>query len=159
MIYIIAAFDKNLLIGNKGKLPWKIEGELNRFKSLTTNNVVIMGRISYEEIGKPLPNRTTIVVSNTKKFYGENCFTVNSLQEAILKTGHKKDIYIAGGTRLYQEALPIVDKMYITEIHSEFEGDTYFPYFQKELFIREVNCRFGGDIPYDYVTYTRKSVL
>lgn len=155
MIALIVAYANNQVIGNKGYIPWKIKGEQKRFRELTTGNVVIMGRRSYEEIGRPLPNRTTIVVSSTKKFDGENCFTAKSLEEAIEIAGDR-DIYISGGARLYEEALPIVDKMYITEINCEIEGDTYFPQFDKEQFVKEIDEVVEGEIPYTYVTYTRK---
>ncbi|MBD5527748.1 MAG: dihydrofolate reductase [Lachnospiraceae bacterium] len=155
MIALIVAFAKNQVIGNKGCIPWKIKGEQRRFKELTTGNVVIMGRRSYEEIGRPLPNRTTIVVSNTKYFDDENCLTAKSLPEAIRLAGDK-DIYISGGAKLYEEALPLVEKMYITEIDSEIEGDTYFPPFEKDQFVKEINEKVEGEIPYTYVTYTRK---
>ena len=155
MIALIVAFTKNQVIGNKGCIPWKIKGEQKRFRELTTGNVVIMGRRSYEEIGKPLPNRTTIVVSNTKNFDGENCMTAKSLTEAIELAGNK-DVYISGGAKLYEEALPLVEKMYITEIDCDIEGDTFFPSFEKEQFVKEINEKFEGEIPYTYVTYTRK---
>lgn len=155
MINLIVAFAKNQVIGNNGCIPWKIKGEQKRFKELTTGNVVIMGRRSYEEIGKPLPNRTTIVISSTKNFDSENCITVKNFREAIEIAGDK-EIYISGGAKLYQEALPLVEKMYITEIDYDVKGDTYFPPFDKEQFIKEVNERFEGEIPYTYVTYTRK---
>ena len=155
MIALIVAFAKNQVIGNKGCIPWKIKGEQRRFKELTTGNVVIMGRRSYEEIGRPLPNRTTIVVSNTKNFDDENCLTAKSLPEAIRLAGDR-DIYISGGAKLYEEALPLVEKMYITEIDSEIEGDTYFPPFEKDQFVKEINEKVEGEIPYTYVTYTRK---
>ena len=115
MIALIVALAKNHVIGNNGYIPWKIKGEQKRFKDLTTGNVVIMGRRSFEEIGRPLPNRIIIVVSSTKEYTGENCFTVRSLQEAIELAGNK-DVFISGGARLYEEALPMVEKMYITEI-------------------------------------------
>lgn len=155
MIALIVAFAKNQVIGNKGCIPWKIKGEQKRFKELTTGNVVVMGRRSYEEIGKPLPNRTTIVVSRTKKFEGENCYTVCSLREALELAGDR-EVYISGGARLYEEALPIVEKMYITEIDCEIDGDTYFPTFNKDEFTKELNEEFQGEIPYRYVTYIRK---
>lgn len=155
MIALIVAFAKNQVIGNKGCIPWRINGEQKRFKELTTGNVVVMGRRSYEEIGKPLPNRTTIVVSRSKYFEGENCFTVGSLREALELAGDR-DVYISGGARLYEEALPMVEKMYITEIDCEIEGDTYFPTFDKEQFVKEIEEKFQGDIPYKYVTYIRK---
>ncbi len=156
MIGLIVAYSKNRVIGNKGQIPWRIKGEQKRFRELTTGNVVIMGRRSYEEIGRPLPNRYTIVVSNTQKFEAENCTTVGSLEEAIRIADKSKNIYISGGAGLYKEAIDIVDVMYITEIDAVIEGDTYFPEFEAEDFEREVDCHIDGEIPYDYVTYTRK---
>ena len=155
MIALIVAYANNQVIGNKGCIPWRIKGEQKRFRELTTGNVVIMGRRSYEEIGKPLPNRTTIVVSRTKKFEGENCYTADSLSAAIELAGDK-DIYISGGARMYEEALPLVERMYITEIDLDVEGDTFFPAFEKEKFVKEINEHFEGEIPYTYVTYTRR---
>ena len=155
MIALIVAFAKNQVIGNNGCIPWKIKGEQKRFKELTTENVVIMGRRSYQEIGKPLPNRTTIVITNTKNFNGENSFTAKTLKEATELAGDK-DIYISGGAKLYEEALPLVEKMYITEIDCDINGDTFFPPFDKEQFIKEIDERYEGEIPYTYVTYTRK---
>lgn len=155
MIALIVAFAKNQVIGNNGCIPWKIKGEQKRFKELTTENVVIMGRRSYEEIGRPLPNRTTIVISNTKNFDQENCMTARTLAEAIELAGDK-DIYISGGAKLYEEALPLVEKMYITEIDCDIKGDTYFPPFDKEQFVKEINERYDAEISYTYVTYTRK---
>ena len=156
MIALIVAYAKNRVIGNNGRIPWNIKGEQKRFKELTTGNVVIMGRRSYEEIGKPLPNRTTIVVSNTKIYNSENCINARSLTEAIELAGNK-DVYIAGGAKLYEEAMDIVDKMYITEIDAEIEGDTYFPYFDKNQFEKEINQVCEGELDYIYLTYVRKN--
>lgn len=156
MIGLIVAYSKNRVIGNKGQIPWRIKGEQKRFRELTTGNVVIMGRRSYEEIGRPLPNRYTIVVSNTQKFEAENCTTVGSLEEAIRIADKSKNIYISGGAGLYKEAIDIVDKMFITEIDAIVEGDTYFPEFDESCFEKEIECHVDGDMPYDYVTYTRK---
>lgn len=155
MIALIAAYSKNRVIGNQGRIPWKITGEQKRFKELTTGNVVVMGRRSYEEIGHPLTNRTTLVVSSSKEFEESNVRTVHSLTEAIRIAGGR-NIYISGGARLYEEALPIIDKMYITEIELHIEGDTYFPSFDQNKYIKEIEQEFSGDIPYAYVTYTRK---
>lgn len=155
MVALIVAYTKNRVIGNNGCIPWKIKGEQKRFRELTTGNVVVMGRRSYEEIGRPLPNRTTIVVSNTKNFDCENCMTAKSLAEALELAGDRK-VYISGGARLYKEALPLVEKMYITEIDAQIEGDTYFPMFDEALYEKEINDRVEGEIPYTYVTYTRK---
>lgn len=156
MVGLIVAYSKNRAIGKDGQIPWRIKGEQKRFRELTTGNVVIMGRRSYEEIGRPLPNRYTIVVSNTKKFEAENCTTVGSLKEALEIADKDKNIYISGGAGLYREAINIVDKMFITEIDAEIEGDTFFPEFEEKDFLREVECYVDGEIPYTYVTYTRK---
>lgn len=154
MIALIVAYAQNKVIGNKGCIPWKIPGEQKRFKELTTDNIVIMGRRSYEEIGKPLPNRTTIVISNTKNFDAENCITASSLKEA-LELANNRDVYISGGSKLYEEAISIVDKMYITEINEVIEGDTYFPEFNESNFVKEIGENHLANIAYTYVTYTR----
>lgn len=155
MIGLIVAHAKNRVIGYEGRIPWKIKGEQQRFKELTTGNVVIMGRRSYEEIGHPLPGRTTIVVSTTKVFHSDHCMTASSLSEAILMAGNN-NIFICGGTSLYKEALSFVDKMYITEIDLDIEGDTYFPDFDEALFEKEINKHINNEIPYTYITYVRK---
>ena len=155
MIGLIVAYAKNHVIGKDGKIPWRIKGEQKRFRELTTGNVIIMGRKSYEEIGHPLPNRVNIIVSRTENFDQENCFTATSLQEALEIAGDR-DVYISGGAGLYEEAISIVDKMFITEVDAVIEGDTYFPEFDKNDFVKEINEHFEGDIPYTYVTYTRK---
>lgn len=155
MIALIAAYATNRVIGNQGHIPWNIKGEQKRFQELTTGNIVIMGRRTFEEIGKPLPNRTTIVVSSTKKFLSKNCYTVSSLQDAIQLAGNR-DAFVSGGAKLYEEALPIIKKMYITEIDKVIDGDTYFPQFHDDDFIKRVDERVEGEISYTYVTYTRK---
>lgn len=155
MIALIVAYSKNnRVIGKNGSIPWKIKGEQKRFKELTMNNYVIMGRKTYEDIGKPLPNRYTIVVSKKKKFKDENCTTVSSLREALNIVG-EKDAYIAGGAKLYEEAIEIVDKMYISIVDIDVEGDTFFPKFDESLFQINIDKRFYGKIPYVYTTYTR----
>ena len=104
MIGLIVARSKNNVIGKEGRIPWRIKGEQKQFKELTTGNVVVMGRKSYEEIGRPLPNRMNIVVSNTKEFTGENLLTVKSLKEALEAAGDR-DVFISGGYGLFKEAI------------------------------------------------------
>lgn len=139
MIALIVAMTKNNVIGKDGKIPWKINGEQKRFKELTVGITIIMGRRSFEEIGKPLPNRKTILISNTLKYEDENCTTVNSFAEALEKCKKNdiyEDVYIAGGARVYYEALPFVDTMYITVIDMTIEGDTFFPNIDCSLFTK-----------------------
>ena len=156
MIGLIVARSKNNVIGKNGEIPWKIKGEQKQFRELTTGNVVIMGRKSYEEIGHPLPNRRNIIVSGTKKFEGENLETVSSLQEAITAAGDA-DIYVAGGYGLFKEALPFVDKMYITEVDMTVEnGDVFFPEFDADEFDVSIGEVGGDDIKFTRVVYTRR---
>lgn len=126
MIGLIVARSKNNVIGRNGEIPWKIKGEQKFFKELTTGNIVVMGRKSYEEIGHPLPNRQNIIVSKTMKYECENLITVSSLAEA-LALADNSNIYITGGYGLYKEAIPFVDVMYITEVDMNIEdGDVFF---------------------------------
>ena len=156
MIGLIVARSKNNVIGKNGEIPWKIKGEQKQFRELTTGNVVIMGRKSYEEIGRPLPNRRNIIVSGTKKFEGENLVTVSSLQEAIAVAGDA-DIYAAGGYGLFKEALPLADKMYITEVDMIVEnGDVFFPEFNMNEFDVSIGEVGGDDIKFTRVVYTRR---
>lgn len=154
MLGLIVAYTKNRVIGKDGKIPWRIKGEQRRFRELTTGNVVIMGRRSYEEIGHPLPNRMNIIVSGTLSIQEENCISVPSLQEAIALAGDR-DAYISGGAGIYREAMPYVDVMYITEVDTELEGDTFFPEFDETEFTKTIDEEIDGEIPYKYVTYTR----
>ena len=155
MIALIVAYAKNRVIGKDGKIPWHIPGEQQRFKALTQGNVVVMGRTSYEEIGHPLPGRQTIVVSATKNFDSENCTTVPNLQRA-LTLAQGKQVFISGGAKLYEEALPLANKLYITQIDREIDGDTYFPNFDESGFLCTEQQYVEADIPYTYLTYERK---
>ena len=156
MIGLIVARSKNNVIGKNGEIPWNIKGEQKQFKELTTGNVVIMGRKSFEEIGKPLPNRKNIIVSRNEKFSGENLITVSSLQEALELTKGEK-VFVAGGYGLYEEALPLVDVMYITEVDIEIEdGDVFFPEFDETEFEKTVIESGGGEVKYTRVIYRRR---
>ena len=156
MVGLIVARSINNVIGKNGEIPWRIKGEQKQFKELTTGNIVVMGRRSYEEIGHPLSNRTTIVVSRSKKFEGDNLYTVSSVQEAIDLAGDK-DIYISGGYGLYKEAIPLVDVMYITEVQTVVEdGDVFFPEFNEDEFDLTIGETAGDEIKYTRTKYTRK---
>ena len=136
MLNLIVAKAKNNAIGKNEKIPWNIPEELQYFKAKTINNVVIMGRKTYDSIGKPLNKRINIIISNTKAFSGENCFTVKSLEDALSHAkSFNKEIFIIGGERLYKEAIDIVDRMYITEVFMDVkEADTFFPVIDKTKF-------------------------
>lgn len=158
MISIIAARSKNNVIGLDGRIPWKIKGEQKQFKELTTGNAVIMGRRTYEEIGRPLPGRLNIVVSNTKEFKDENLVTAKSFREAVRIAG-EKDVFVAGGKALFEEALPYAYKLYITEVDTYVDEDgedvVFFPEFDSSDFYVEVGMKEGGEITYYRTEYTR----
>lgn len=158
MICLIVARSKNNVIGKNGEIPWKIKGEQQQFKELTTGKYVVMGRRSYDEIGHPLPNRNTIVISRTKKYEGKNLISVSSLKDAI-SYANGEDIYIAGGYGLYKEAIPFVDTMYITEIDLEIEnGDVFFPEFDLDDFDFSRGETLGDQIKYTRTIYKRKTM-
>ena len=129
MIKILVAFDENRVIGKNNTLIWHLPADLQRFKALTTGHVIIMGRKTYESIGKPLPNRTTIVITRQAEFNSEGIITVHSLGEAILKAKSisREDIYIVGGAEIYQLSLAHADQILVTQLHDIFDGDAYFP--------------------------------
>ncbi|MGU8121976.1 dihydrofolate reductase [Clostridium perfringens] len=155
MISIIVAMSENNVIGNNGKIPWKIKGEQKRFKDLTIGNTIIMGRKSFDEIGKPLPNRKTILISKTKKIIDTSCITVNSLKDALEITRKESEVFIAGGGQVYKDAMPYVDRIYLTVIHKNVDGDTFFPQLNKNDFKKTYEEYVDGEIPYTYYTYDR----
>lgn len=155
MVALIAAFAENRIIGNHGHIPWDIPQDKHRFRDLTMGHVIIMGRCTYEEIGCPLPGRETIVLSRTKQFDAPHCKTAASLTQALaLAAG--KDAFICGGARLYAEALPLADVLYLTEIHHEFQGDVQFPAFDRKQYVQTECTPMVGDIPYTFLTLRRK---
>lgn len=126
-ISLIVAYDQNNIIGNQNQLPWHLPDDLKWFKEVTTGNTVLMGANTFESIGRPLPNRENIVLSRTKQEI-EGCKVFDDLLHAMLYGAiHNRDLYIIGGEEIYKEALPYVDKLYITHVDGEHEGDRFFP--------------------------------
>lgn len=129
-------------LGNKNGLLWKIEGDLPRFKALTTGHPIIMGRKTYESIVRPLPNRTNIVMTRNPDFKPEGVVVVSSIEEALKvaeNVGHSvsnKEIFVIGGGEIYKQAMPFIDRLYLTLVDDEPEADTFFPdysEFKKEI--------------------------
>lgn len=130
MISIIVATSKNRVIGNNNSLIWKLPSDLKRFKQITTDNTIVMGRKTYESIGKPLPNRRNIIITRDTNYLVDNCEIVNSLEEALMLCNN--DCFIIGGGEIYKQSIDIADKIYLTLVQEDFEGDTYFPEIGKE---------------------------
>jgi dihydrofolate reductase len=128
LISIIVAVTENRVIGKDNQLLWRLPDDMKRFKQLTMDNPIIMGRKTYESIGKPLPGRTSIVVTRNREYKLDEAIVVNSLQEAILRAREldAQEAYIIGGGELYKQAQSVSDRLYITEIHTTMSGDAYF---------------------------------
>ena len=158
MLNLIVAKAKNNAIGKNGKIPWSIPEELQYFKEKTINNVVIMGRKTYESIGHPLSQRINIVISNTKKYSGENLYIVSSLNDALeLANRYDKEVFIIGGERLYKETMDIVDRMYITEVFIDVkEADTFFPAIDNSKYDIDYGKILGNEIKYRKDVYIRR---
>lgn len=156
---IVVAIAKNNVIGINGKLPWTLKKDLAWFEKQTTGQTIVMGRKSYEDIiqytkNKPLRNRTNIVLTSQEKLH--DGFIVKHSVEDILNQKYDTDLAIIGGTNLFKTFLPYVDQLIITEIDQEFEGDTFFPEWDKNQFkeIERIHDEDNG-IQFDYVTYQR----
>ena len=127
MISLIVAHDKNRVIGYENGMPWHLPGDLKYFKEMTIGKPVIMGRKTFESIGRPLPGRRNIVITRNKDYHAEGIETVASLDEALALTHGAEEQMIIGGEQIFTMALPLADKLYITLIDHEFTGDTFFP--------------------------------
>jgi len=153
---MIVATDINGLIGSDGKLPWHIPWDLKYFKKTTLNSNIIMGRTTYESIGKVLPNRTNIIVTSDQSYAIENAIVVNNIEKAMEHTSTVKETFVIGGRSIYEQFLPFVDRLYLNEIQEQFNGDTYFPNIDDDDWIvdsEDIVEAISGDM----ITYTIKS--
>jgi dihydrofolate reductase len=154
IISLIAAVAKNGVIGNEGDLPWNLPSDLKKFKEITDNKPIIMGRKTWDSIGRPLPNRDNIIISRNVNLEIEEGIICLSPEKAISIAKTKADergceeIMVIGGGYIYQEFMNIADKLYITEVDLEIEGDAYFPKIDPELF-KEVSREERNKDPED----------
>jgi len=158
-ISIIVAMSENFVIGLKNKLPWHISADLKNFKNITLGNPIIMGRKTYDSIGKPLKDRDNIVISRDNSLKIDGVEVVDSLEKAIFMTAEAPETFIIGGQQIYQIALPIATHMYVTKVEGNFEGDAYFPDYNqqewrevgREDLITEDNLKFSF-LKYEKIT-------
>ena len=156
-IAIIAAMAKNRVIGINNSLPWYLPEDLQHFKALTMGHHIIMGRKTFESIGRPLPGRTTVIVTRDPAYRQTGCLTAQSIPQALAQCAGDAEVFFVGGAELYAQALPLADRLYITEIQAEYAGDAHFPEIDRQVW-REVqrdphNSMAG--LGYDFVTYVR----
>ncbi len=162
MITIIAALARNNALGKNNKLIWHLPADLKRFKEVTHGHHIIMGRKTFESLGKPLPNRTTIIITRNKNFQAENCIVVNSLHEALEKAKADDSPYILGGAEIYKQAMIMADQLDLTFVHHEFEADAFFPVVDKSIWQEISREDFKSDeknkFDYSFVKFKKKTL-
>ena len=157
---IIAAVSINNVIGNNNKLIWKLSNDLKRFRNLTTNHSVIMGRKTFETLPNPLPDRDNIVITRDTNYSKPNIQVCSSIEDAINLTKTDTQPFIIGGGEIYSQTINIVDKIELTRVHKEFDGDAYFPEIPLDIFklINEENYNsdLENEFDYSYLTYKKR---
>lgn len=156
MISLIVAHDKNRVIGYENKMPWHLPGDLKYFKEQTMGKPIIMGRKTFESIGKPLPGRRNIVITRNKEYNQEGIEIVESVEAALALAGDVPEIMVIGGEQIFKLVLPIADRLYVTLIDHSFVGDTYFPEYTGWMQVSSselVEAKEG--YTFQYVVYER----
>lgn len=167
-IAMIVAMAGNRVIGQNNQLPWHLPNDLKYFRANTLGKPIIMGRKTFDSIGKPLPGRTNIVISGNRDFHADGIRVTHNLDQAIaLARGIARadgagEAMIIGGAQLYQEALPLVTRLYVTEVHANIEGDAYFPQVDWQQWRQQSRVDYfaEGTNPYNYsfVVYQRSNI-
>jgi len=156
---LIAAIAENGVIGRENRLPWRLSADLRHFKSLTMGKPVIMGRNTYESIGKPLPGRSNIVVTRDPGYRAQGCEVVHSLEQALEVAAGHAEVLVIGGAELYRLALERADRLYLTLVKAEVDGDTVFPEIEprhwRELERESHHADQMNEYDYDFVTLER----
>lgn len=157
---IIAAMAKGRVIGKDNDLIWHLPDDLKHFKNLTKGHHIIMGRKTYESMGRPLPARTNIVITRQKDYKADGCILVNTLEEAIQKAEGDSQPFIIGGGEIYRQALKYAQTMELTEVNGEFDGDTFFPKFDESQWKKVERSSHPIDekhkYSFDFIRYTKK---
>lgn len=159
MVSIIVAVAENGTIGDKNSLLWHIREDMIHFRTITSGHPVIMGRKTFESIGRPLPKRTNVVITRgDSEFAG--CEVAHSLEEAIAMFPAEEEVFIIGGAQIYQQALPLADKLYLTIVHHSYDGDTSFPQLDltewQELQREEFAHGEEFEYPFSFIDYRRR---
>lgn len=164
-IALIVAMSRNRVIGRNNALPWYLPEDLRFFKRVTHGKPIIMGRRTHESIGRPLPGRQNLVVTRNPEWRSEGIVAVGSLEEALSRAEAQavsdgvEERVVIGGSRIYAEALPLASRLYMTEVHAEIEGDTFFPEINWDLWHESTREDFpaseNNPFPYSLVTYER----
>jgi len=163
MVTIIAAIAKNNALGKNNDLIWHLPADLQRFKKVTSGHHIIMGRNTFESIGKPLPNRTTVIITRNKNYFKDGCLIAHSLEEALELAASEEEVFIIGGAQIYKETITkgLADKMDITLVHQEFKADVFFPEINLDIWQETGRESFKADeknkFDYSFVNYEKKN--
>lgn len=141
---IVAAITDNFIIGQGGDMPWHLPADLTHFKSLTSGHVIVMGRRTWESIGKALPDRINIVVTRQEGYEANDAIVVHSLEEATVQAGATR-CFVIGGGEIYTSAMPVASHLHLTRIHTTLEGDTVFPQFDESQWVLEESVEHPAD--------------
>ncbi|BCB27132.1 dihydrofolate reductase [Sulfurimicrobium lacus] len=151
---IIAAIDRNRVIGVDNKLPWRLPADLAHFKALTMGHHMVMGRKTYESLpgGKPLPGRISVIVTRDAAFSAPGCVVVHSLEEAVAACAGDDEAFFIGGADMYRQALDVAQRIYLTEVKTAVAGDAWFPDFDRSVWreVSRTNCLADEKNPHDY---------
>ena len=157
---LIVAMDQNGLIGRESDLPWRLSADLQYFKQITMGKPIIMGRKTHESIGRPLPGRQNIVITRDEDFIAEGCTIVSSIPKSLQAAGEVEEVMFMGGASLYEQVLPEVDRLYLTQVHAELTGDTWFPEWDDKEWLEVSRVDYKADkkneFDYSFIVLERK---
>lgn len=156
MISLIVAHDNNRVIGLNNEMPWHLPGDLAYFKEKTMGKPIIMGRNTFESIGRPLPGRRNIIITRNKAYEAAGAEIVHSLEEALELTKDAEEQMVIGGEQIFKEALPLADRLYITKIDHSFEGDTFFPSYEGWVEKTTTENHEANGFTFRYTIYEKK---
>ena len=161
-ISIVVAMAANRVIGRDNQLPWHLPADLKHFKQTTMGKPILMGRKTWESIGRPLPGRTNIVITRDENYDAPGCVVVHSIEAALQAAAKQDEVMIIGGAEFYRQVLPRTDRIYLTRINEDFEGDTLFPELDSSEWqeAERVDCDADDNNPhsYSFITLDRVSV-
>jgi len=152
LISAIFAMSENRVIGKNNQLPWHLPADLKHFKKITLGKPILMGRKTYESIGRPLPGRCNVIITKDIDYQAPGCVVVNSIEQALATTKESDEIFVMGGALLYQAMLPLIQRLYMTIIHQPFDGDTFFPLLNQDDWqeIERVDYTKDSENPHPY---------
>lgn len=160
LLSLIAAFAEKRVMGADNDLPWRLPADLRRFRAITWAKPVLMGRKTFESIGRPLPGRVNVLITASIAYQAPGCCVVHSLEEAIARCAAYPELVVIGGASVYAQVLPMVRRMYLTRIHHTFAGDTYFPDFRYHEWreIERTDCQpdAKNSYPYSFIVLERR---